>query len=166
MKNIFTDPQASSFVAMSRVTSTGGKTLTDGVVAELHAQLQQRLEEPWTLNDMAAFCFLSPFYFCRQFKHVTGVTPYQYLIRMRINRARQMFEQPVGGQPRQVAEVAYACGFSDQAHLNRHFKRLVGTTPGRYARQQLTRIQSGEDRGRYEWAPTPSSYSVSDQDCA
>ncbi|MEL7088861.1 MAG: AraC family transcriptional regulator [Planctomycetota bacterium] len=148
------DVNFSPFMATSRVTALDGKTLNPDVISQLHSQLERRLGEPWTLGDMASFCFLSPFYFCRQFKEMTGITPYQYLIKLRVARAVQMFDQPQGDQPRAVAEVAYACGFSDQAHLNRHFKRIVGTTPGRYARRQIGRPRASVSPSRFEWAPS------------
>ncbi|MEM1107647.1 MAG: helix-turn-helix transcriptional regulator [Planctomycetota bacterium] len=111
-------------------------------VRMLRRTLKQRLSERWTLGDMAELCFLSPFYFCRQFKVTTGLSPYQYLIALRIDHAKHLLSQ----KPRcytHLVDVAYRCGFSDQAHLNRHFKRHVGMTPGQFARaQQIPPLRS------------------------
>jgi AraC-like DNA-binding protein len=76
------------------------------------------------LGDIAG---LSPYYLCSIFKRETGVPPHGYQIQMRVRQARRLL---VDGVP--PADVATAVGFYDQAHLNRHFKRIVGLTPGDY----------------------------------
>jgi len=59
-----------------------------------------------------------------------GVPPYAYLVQLRVNRAQAML---CAGSS--VSDVAYACGFCDQSHLNRMFKKAVGVPPGKYVRQ-------------------------------
>jgi AraC-like DNA-binding protein len=63
----------------------------------------------------------------RAFSAAYGIAPHQYLTARRVDRARRLL---LDGLP--VGEVAVAAGFYDQAHLTRHFRRLVGVTPGRY----------------------------------
>jgi len=63
------------------------------------------------------------------FREATGLAPHQYVIRERIRRAQAHLE---AGLP--IQEAAAALGFSDQSHLHRHFKRIVGVTPREYAR--------------------------------
>ena len=63
----------------------------------------------------------------RHFRAQFATSPYRFLIMRRLERARGMMEQ---GQP--LAEVAAAVGFADQSHLNRHFKKAFGVTPGRW----------------------------------
>ena len=58
-----------------------------------------------------------------------GIAPHQYLTSRRVDRARRLL---LDGRP--PGEVAALTGFHDQSHLTRHFRRLVGVTPGRYAR--------------------------------
>ena len=68
---------------------------------------------------------LSERHFSRLFKESTGVSPHQYVIRQRVEKARDLLastDLPVG-------EVALVCGFAHQGHLARHFGRLVGVTP-------------------------------------
>jgi AraC-like DNA-binding protein len=79
------------------------------------------------LASIAAECGLSAFQLIRVFQRVLGVSPYAYLVQLRVNRARDMLHQGVG-----VSEVAYACGFSDQSHLTRVFKKAIGVPPGTY----------------------------------
>jgi AraC family transcriptional regulator len=80
-----------------------------------------------SLSDIAAAAHLSPFHLSRIFKKATGVTPYQYLLQVRVNSARSLLS--AGAGDRSLAEVAAAVGFADQSHLTRHFKRMLGVTP-------------------------------------
>ena len=74
---------------------------------------------------------MSPNYFARLFKQTTGITPHQYVIRCRIERAKELIQR--GNLP--LIEIATQVGFLDQSHLNRHFKRLVGVTPKTYYKE-------------------------------
>jgi AraC family transcriptional regulator len=78
---------------------------------------------------MAAVARLSAYHFARQFKRATGLPPHQYLILRRVERAKQPLQ---GGGDLSLAEVAAGAGFSDQSQFSRHFKRLVGVTPGQF----------------------------------
>jgi AraC family transcriptional regulator len=57
-----------------------------------------------------------------------GEPPHRYVIRLRIERAKELLRE---GRL-SLAQVAAAVGFADQCHFNRHFKRLVGETPGQF----------------------------------
>jgi AraC family transcriptional regulator len=87
--------------------------------------INDRLEQELSLEELAAIAKLSPAHFCRSFKQSTGFTPHQYVIRQRVERAKLLLiERKIG-----IAQVAIACGFTHQSHLNRHFKRFTGVTP-------------------------------------
>ena len=60
------------------------------------------------------------------FRQLTGHTPHQYLLLVRLNHARRLIAQR--NPPLTLAEIAATTGFCDQAHLNRHFRRFFGTT--------------------------------------
>ncbi len=83
------------------------------------------LDQELGLEELAAIAQLSPYRFCRSFKRSTGFTPHQYVIRQRVERAKLLLKDGKMG----ISEVAVACGFTHQSHLNRHFKRLTGVTP-------------------------------------
>ncbi|MBA3473029.1 MAG: helix-turn-helix transcriptional regulator [Rubrobacter sp.] len=83
-----------------------------------------------SLEEIARVTGLSSRHFSRLFKLSTGLPPHRYVIRERVEKAKALLtntEIP-------VSQVALACGFSHQAHLNRHFSRLTGTTPKKFRR--------------------------------
>jgi AraC family transcriptional regulator len=84
-----------------------------------------------TLAEMAAVARLSPYHFARQFRAATGLPPHRFVLARRVERARQLLQ---GGADSPLAQVAASAGFSDQSQLTRHFKRLVGVTPGLFRR--------------------------------
>jgi len=96
------------------------------VVDYINSHLTQEL----SLEELAAIAQLSSYHFCRSFKRSTGLTPHQYVIRQRVERAKLLLKDGKMG----IAEVAIACGFTHQSHLNRHFKRLTGVTPKKFSR--------------------------------
>lgn len=79
------------------------------------------------LEDICLAAGLSPSYLIRAFKQHYGMTPHTYLINRRIQRSQHWLRQD-----RDLAEVALAAGFSDQAHFQRTFKRQLAATPGQY----------------------------------
>jgi AraC family transcriptional regulator len=91
--------------------------------------IEGHLDTSPTLEQMAALVGLSPYHFARQFKVATGLPPHQFLIARRVERAKQFLQ---AGTDVSLAEVALRAGFSDQSQFSRHFKRLVGVTPGRF----------------------------------
>ncbi|MBD1838496.1 helix-turn-helix transcriptional regulator [Coleofasciculus sp. FACHB-64] len=88
------------------------------------------LDRDLGLAELAKIVQMSPHYFTRLFKQSTGLTPHQYVIRRRVERAKELL---LNGEL-SIAEVAYSVGFANQSHLNRHLKRLLGVTP-RHIRQ-------------------------------
>jgi AraC family transcriptional regulator len=86
-----------------------------------------------TIAELARECGLSSGYFARAFRKTTRVTPHQWLIRKRVDRARELLLE---NGPR-LADIALACGFVDQSHFSRVFARLEGNSPGRW--RQLNR---------------------------
>jgi AraC-like DNA-binding protein len=72
-----------------------------------------------------------PAHLVRAFSGAYGIAPHQYLMSRRVDRARRLL---LDGRP--PGEVATVTGFYDQSHLTRHFRKLVGVTPGRYTRDE------------------------------
>ncbi|MEM9509003.1 MAG: AraC family transcriptional regulator [Cyanobacteria bacterium P01_E01_bin.35] len=101
----------------------------DGLPLFLHRRLdeyiQANLSQNLTLSDMAQVTGLSTSHLNRLFKQSQGISLYQYVIRCRIARAKQLLKHPQLA----IAEIATQVGFADQSHLTHHFKRHVGVTP-------------------------------------
>ncbi len=84
-------------------------------------------ERDYSLTDLAATVGLSPWHFLREFKKYTGLPPHSWLVQVRLHKARQLLKQGYT-----IAMTAQNCGFSDQSHFNRHFKKAMGVTPSQY----------------------------------
>jgi AraC family transcriptional regulator len=91
--------------------------------------IEDHLDAHPTLEQMAAVARLSAYHFARQFKTATGLPPHQYVIARRVERAKGLLGTPTSLS---LAEVATRAGFTDQSQFARHFKRLVGVTPGQF----------------------------------
>lgn len=83
------------------------------------------LDRDLTLAELAAVAHMSPNYFTQLFKQSTGLSPHQYVIQRRVERAKRLL---IEGELA-IADIALQVGFAHQSHLNRHFKRWVGVTP-------------------------------------
>jgi AraC family transcriptional regulator len=93
--------------------------------------MRQRLADSLALEELAEVAGLSPFHFARQFKTATGHPPHDYLIRLRVDRAQELIRQH--RHEWTLAAIAHECGFADQSHMARHFKRVLGVNPGEFA---------------------------------
>ncbi|MCK1447076.1 AraC family transcriptional regulator [Bradyrhizobium sp. 2] len=91
--------------------------------------IEDNYDRSMRLHDLAELTGLNPIYLVRAFRNAFGLPPHSYQRRVRIDRAREQLRQG-----REIARVAAETGFSDQSHLTRHFKAVVGVTPGAYRR--------------------------------
>ena len=97
-------------------------------VEAIAAHVEDNLGRNLGLVELAQVAGYSPDHFTRLFKRAFLLSPYQYILRRRIERAKLLLRDP----RRSIVDVALASGFSSQAHLNSMFKRSTGVTPGRY----------------------------------
>lgn len=105
---------------------------------DLRELLDERLREGVTLAEAARLVHAHPTHLVRAFSAAYAIAPHQYVTSRRVDRARRLL---LDGMP--PGEAAAAVGFHDQSHLTRHFKRIAGTTPGRYARHARSRGLQG-----------------------
>ncbi|GAA3612943.1 AraC family transcriptional regulator [Nonomuraea rosea] len=100
-----------------------------GGAARARELLHASLADPPDLEELAAAAGSTPFALLRSFRRAYGLPPHAYVVQLRVRRARELLER---GVP--AAEAAVTAGFCDQSHLSRHFRRIVGATPGAYQR--------------------------------
>jgi AraC-like DNA-binding protein len=98
------------------------------VAGRLRDLLDARVVDGLTLQEAAEVLHSTPTHLVRAFSGRFGMPPHQYLMSRRVDLARGLL---LAGRP--VADVAADAGFYDQSHLHRHFRRIVGTSPGAYA---------------------------------
>ena len=93
-----------------------------------------------TVTDMANLLEMGPCHFARAFKESTGMSPHQYVLRRRIERALQMLKET----RESLAGVAYELGFSSQGHFSTVFRKAVGVSPSEY-RQDVTTMRHARE---------------------
>ena len=90
--------------------------------------INDNLDEEITIEQMAGIADLSLSYFSRQFKLSTGLTPHQYVMQQRLNKAKTLLKD----QRFSLANIATDCGFTHQSHMGKLFKQNIGMTPKQY----------------------------------
>jgi AraC family transcriptional regulator len=115
-------------VQMTDSAKRGG--LSPSRLRQVAALVETRLGTELSLDEMAKAAGMSVFHFSRVFRQSTGMSPFQYVLKCRIERARELLLAPHA----RIGDVALECGFCDQAHFTRHFKRLTGSTPAAFVR--------------------------------
>jgi transcriptional regulator of acetoin/glycerol metabolism/AraC-like DNA-binding protein len=113
--------------ALSRQARGG---LSPAALRRVHEYVEAHLNDSIELAALSAIAGLSVFHFAREFKHSAGVTPHYYLVRRRVERAQEL----LAGSDLSLSEIAFATGFSDQSHFTRHFRQMIGMTPGQFRR--------------------------------
>ena len=115
--------------ALGRV-STARRRLPGAQVSarRIREILHDRGADDISLDELAREASLSRTYVVHAFRRAYGLSPFEYLMHLRVARARVLLAE--GGRP---IDVAHACGFCDQSHLNRWFRKTVGVTPRSYA---------------------------------
>lgn len=110
------------------IRGSGGR-LARHALRSVEEYIYAHLDQDIALADLANVAHLSEFHFARLFKQTTGLPPHQFVIHQRVERAKRL----IAARRLSLAQVAVEVGFNDQSQLNRHFKRLVGVTPKRFA---------------------------------
>lgn len=113
-----------------RADSTDDDALDRGRASRTQELIEANLSRNISLGEMADDAGLSRFHFLRSFKRSTGETPYQYVLRRRIETAQTLLRE----QTMTVEAVAAAVGFSSATRFIRAFRLRTGVTPGTYRR--------------------------------
>jgi AraC family L-rhamnose operon regulatory protein RhaS len=112
------------------------------------AELGGSLNEPWTLEKMAASCHLGVTQFVHHFRQATNFTPARYLMQARVHHAgKLLLSEPA----RPITEIALDCGFSSSQYFTNVFTRQMGLSP-RAFRRDHTRIIDFPIGRRYQFS--------------
>lgn len=87
--------------------------------------IESHISEKISLDALSTMAGLSPHHFARAFQQSLGIPPHRYLLRRRLVHVERMLRDT----QLPLSHIALAVGFSDQSHLNRHFRRLTGMSP-------------------------------------
>jgi transcriptional regulator GlxA family with amidase domain len=101
---------------------------SEAPIASLLDWMQDHLDQPLTVDDLADRCAMSTRTFARKFRAATGTTPQRWLSRQRVRRAQQLLET----SDHNVDVIADRCGLGSAANLRKHLRRVTGTTPSAY----------------------------------
>ena len=101
------------------------RSLTPTPLKQAIDYIHTHLDRDLSLVEIAGVVNISPTYFANLFKRAMGISPHQYVIQQRVERAKLLLSKT----DLAIAEIALQVGFSNQSHLTRHFKSLTGVTP-------------------------------------
>jgi AraC-like DNA-binding protein len=114
-----------SFMPMPETPDLNRGGLSPGMKHRVCDFIESHLSEKISLDSLSAMAGLSPHHFARAFQQSVGMPPHRYLLRRRLEHVEQMLRDT----QLPLSHIALAVGFSDQSHLNRHFRRLTGMSP-------------------------------------
>ena len=95
--------------------------------------IHNNFERDLSLGDISKYVFLSPSYFTRAFKEETGMSPINYLLKVRIDRAKEM----LADTSMKISDIALSVGFSNQQRFNEMFKKYTRQTPLQYRKKSI-----------------------------
>ncbi|HZO32745.1 MAG TPA: AraC family transcriptional regulator [Chloroflexota bacterium] len=108
-------------------TPRPGARLSSAALGQVRELVEEHLGEDLSLTALAGSVGLSPYHFARLFRASTGLSPHQYVIRRRVERARLL----LATTDRSLASIAQDVGFASGSHLATHVRRLLGVSPSR-----------------------------------
>lgn len=127
---------AQHYGSASHRTTSGaaikGRRLSARSLSIVQELMRSRLGGDLSIEELAEACHLSQGTFLRAFRQTLGITPFQWFLQQRLDRARDMLEF----SSLTIGEIAVASGFADQSHFTRVFARATGASPGAWRRSR------------------------------
>ncbi|MGH7014250.1 MAG: helix-turn-helix domain-containing protein [Stellaceae bacterium] len=117
----------------AKALGPSGRPIDDRRMSRVMEFIDARIEEQFTVADLAAVACMSPAHFARSFKMTVGWSPHQFVSRTRLELAKRM----LADRHRSLSDIALATGFSSQSNFSRAFRDATGTTPGNYRTSQI-----------------------------
>ena len=108
------------------------KKLSQQKLKRIYEYIEINLDRKITLSDLAKIAGVGKFYFCRLFKTSVDLTPYQYVLQQRVERAKRLLRH--SNLP--ICDISLECGFSSQSHLTKHFRNMVNSSPMNYRKSR------------------------------
>ncbi len=106
--------------------------LAPAVLRHLLAFIEAHLDQPLTLAQLSQQASLSEFHFARMFRHSLGEAPHQYVMRRRMQRAKEM----LADNSLSLTAIAFSCGFHSPSHFSNRFRQIHGVSPSVYRTSQ------------------------------
>jgi AraC family transcriptional regulator len=110
---------------VAQIITSGNRSLTRTQLQQAIDYIQTHLNRDLSLAELASVISISPTYFASLFKQAMGISPHQYVIQQRVEKAKVMLKKT----DLAIADIALQVGFSSQSHLTQQFKRITGMTP-------------------------------------
>jgi AraC-like DNA-binding protein len=111
--------------------------LRDFYIQEAVSYIEQNYQRNLTVEELADVCKLNRSYFSKLFKESMGCPPQEFLIRMRLSKATGLMESSSAS----IGEIAAKCGYPNQLHFSRAFKKRYGVSPREWRVQQKSRVK-------------------------
>jgi len=112
-------------------------------VRRVTEHIEQNLDKPLPLTELAAVVYMSRFHFARLFRRSTGDSPHRFVIRQRITRACEFLAR----SELTIAEISRRVGFRTPSHFTTMFRRVSGVTPRGYRIEHAREARPGDDGG-------------------
>lgn len=120
-------------VVTSRVPPIHRGCLAPWQIKRVRLYIETNLAQRLATVDIAPVVNLSTSHFCRAFKRSFGFTVHRYVMHRRVEKAQDLMLRTAD----ELSQIAVVCGMSDQSHLTRWFRRVVGETPGAWRRARF-----------------------------